>query len=206
MPLLLLDACSALHLKQLSDATHDAVGVLDLLLTRGVVLASTKKVQQELMEMSLSMKVDAWTRAGRYRALSVRLQERRTVLNRAGRFRPMPGRKDVDLVVLALREGAVLLTHDGPAAGFASRLRVITVDVIDLAALGVDVGILDWPEANRRLERLGSFAWKPDDWAGSPEDTAAARPRLPKLLGHLKTWMHRRRGDAGSGPRRGSAG
>lgn len=189
MPLLILDACSALHMKQLSDATHDAVGLLDLLLAHGVVFASTKKVQQEHVEMSLSMKVDAWTRAGHYSAPPVRLQERKTELNRAGKVRPMPGKKDVDLVVLAKRERAVLLTHDAPAAGFASRLRVITVDVIDVAALAVDLGILGWPDANHRLERLDSFAWKPDDWAGSAEATAATRERWPKLLDHLKTWL-----------------
>lgn len=189
MPVLIIDACAALHLKQLSHATHDAVGLLDVLGTLGVTFGSTKKVQQEHLDMSLSAQVDLWIQNRLYKPMSVRIQERKTALNTVGKLNPMPGRKDVDLAVLAEREGAVLLTHDGPAAVFASRLGVLTVDVVDLAALVVAQGAADWPEVNHRLGLLDTYAWKPDDWAGSVETTAASRVRWPRLLERLQRWL-----------------
>ncbi len=189
VPLLALDACAALHLKQVSDASRDAIGMLDQLVSLGVAFVTTRKVEGEHREMSLSAWLDRWSLDGCYGSERVSLTERKAIRNRVGRLRPMPGNKDLDLVIVARRVGGVLFTHDGPAARLANKVRVLTVDAIDVAALLVDRGRIGWDEADHLLAGLDGFAWRPDDWAGAASATCEARTRWPKLLGHLHGWL-----------------
>jgi hypothetical protein len=52
---LVIDACAALHLKQL-----DLLWVVDEFLNLGASLVSTSKIEQEMTSMSLSQAVGSW--------------------------------------------------------------------------------------------------------------------------------------------------
>lgn len=189
MALLVIDACAALHLKQLSASASGGLELLDRLSALGVTFANTSRVHGEHLSMSLSSVVSRLMTEARYRIEAVRVQERREVRKHVDRLRRKPGNNDLDLVVLARREGAVLFTHDGPAADLGDAVRVLTVDVVDLGALLVARGAAGWGEVEAWLGGLDGFAWKPDDWAGGVEATWRSRRGGARLRDRLEEWL-----------------
>ncbi len=182
-PHLVLDTCAALHLKQLR-----ALDLLEFLVDGGTRLAMTTAVEVECTACSLLAVLQAWRDRKVFRSHGVRLKERRELLNLVGKVRPMPGRNDVDLVALARRLDAPLLTHDSGVASLASKARLLTLDVVDLAAWLVHRACLDWDRANQLLAGLDGFAWQPEDWLRSARATWAGRSRGGRLLARLERW------------------
>ncbi len=181
--LLALDACATLHLKQL-----DALSLLDDVASCDVEFVSTKSVEAEMVGMSLSVSIDQWRSHRRWTVERATTTERRAFQNTIRRLRPKPGKKDIDLVIVAERLGAVLFTHDGPAAAAARIAEVDTVDVIDLCAFVEHRALHPWTFLEELLGQLHGFAWRPDDLMSSIRATAENRQGWEGLRERLDAW------------------
>jgi hypothetical protein len=179
VPVLVLDACGTLHLKQLG-----ALALLDEYRARDVALAAPSAVYGELVTMSLS----DWVLRAEVERCQVSLREQKEVTNRCER-RHMPGRNDRDAIALARRRGAVLFTHDETCAAGAHRCSVQVVDVCDLADFQVSEGWSQWDDVDALLGNLAGFAYQPADWAGTVEATVGARPGRARLRERLQEWL-----------------
>lgn len=180
MPRLVLDACASLHLKHW--------GALDLLAglrERGCELLAPTGVYGEMVSMSLS----DWVLSVGVERTAVTRTENRKVTNHCDPKR-MPGSRDRDAVALAVRVGAVLLTHDDACAEVARGLRVTVVDACDVADFHHRMGWSDWPSIEALLSKLASYAWKPGDWSGSVEATVAERPYRARSADRLDAWWN----------------
>ena len=181
---LAVDACSLLHAKQLDlDGKLGLLLIENLCTTSSLRLHTTTGVQGEQVAMSLSSTIEAWKQKDLWATHRMPAIRVKATLNKLGKLRPLPGRRDLGLVTLAADLEAALLTHDDPASGAARKLGLVVVDLLDLGDLlsrrdpdfDIDTVFAAWNTA----------AWRPDDWKGSALATLAARPRRQQLQDHL---------------------
>jgi predicted nucleic acid-binding protein len=185
-PLLVLDSCGALHLKQLTKPAHPALELLDALMAKlGVSFVCTPAVYGEQVKITLREKLADWERAEQHQRLPVRaadVHKLKTELRK-----DLPGDNDLGLLALARTHDAALYTHDRKAATASQRLKIPTLDVIDLAGLLVERADEGWPQQERRLGNLHHADWRTSilDWRGSVEATLRSRARWPALLAQI---------------------
>lgn len=188
MPVLVVDSCALVHLKQAHSALGSGLLLVEHLCTAGLGLASTARVHQENEQQTLRPWLAVREAAGVYVLLQVSASERKRVRNALTASMPEPGDKDKALIALAARLETPLLTHDGPAAALASRCRVVVVDAIDLAVFAARRGLLTREDAEALVAPLGEHAWRPPSWQGTAAATVAVRPRSDALFARLDLW------------------
>lgn len=193
---LVLDACAALHAKQLANPGTDPITVIDRLVRGGAGCMTTEGVQIEQVAMTLAHQLASWREAAAFSSARVSVNERRSIRNELTKSMKIPGDRDIGLVALAKREHGVLLTHDDAAARLGVRCGVVTVDILDLADLVVDRSLAAWPDVESGFAKLATFAWQPLDWAGGVEATVAGRPYRERLQRRLVDWARARPGGA----------
>ena len=157
-----------------------------------VELRCTHAVYKEQVTNTLSHKLNDWQLAGRLKVEGIRGQQRRQVLNQLGKIKSMPGQNDIDLITLAQAHDVALFSHDTKASDAAKRLKILRLDVIDLAGLLVEAGGEDWEVQERRLGNLHHADWRFSllQWRGSVEATLLSRPYWPGLLNNFRRrWL-----------------
>lgn len=188
MPILVVDACALVHLKQAHYPHTDGLDLVTLMCRSGLRLVSTRKVHQENEQQTLREWLEEKLAADLYSFESVSIGERRAIRNNLLNKMKEPGDNDKALIALAKRLEVPLFTHDGPAGALAARSGVIVVDAIDLAAFASRLGLMSQAQAEHMVGPLGRHAWSPPSWAGTIQATIAGRPRWDRLENRLQAW------------------
>lgn len=176
---LAIDGCAALHAKQTGS-----LAVLDAFIAHGMAPVISQGVYGEAVTMTLR----DWLGAHGVEPERVPRQQTNTVRNGCDR-RNMPGRKDLELLALALSREVPVLTHDGPATDAARRIGLLAVDLVDVIAFAHERGWVDEPSLAALSQRLDEFAWHAPDWKGDILRTISGRPRFDRTAEALAACM-----------------
>lgn len=167
-----VDCCSLLHAKAMARFDLAPLALLDLLAASGVALLTTTKIRGEQGASSLDATLSRWEGQGWLRCMNAKLVERKQVRNALRRRDVEPGDADKDLIAIARREHALLLTHDGPASVLARR-----VGVVDLVGIAAQAGIAKLRDVDAAWGLLAGLPWPlpATDWQGSVAATLERR-------------------------------
>lgn len=169
---LAIDGCAALHAKQTGS-----LAVLDSFIAHGMTPVLSQGVYGEAVEMTLS----TWLSGHSVERRRVSRQQTKTVRNGCDQRR-MPGKKDIELLALAMDRSIPVLTHDGPATNAARRIGLLAVDLVDVIAFAHERGWVDEPSLAALSQRLDEFAWHAPDWKGDVLRTISGRPRFDRTV------------------------
>lgn len=152
----------------------------------GARFVLTPSIETELVGMSLSRTLEAWRQEGVLERCKVRARDTRTLNNTIAKKIPRPGRNDQALVCLATQHDAVVLTHDTGLARYAEAASLLTIDLVDVAALLLHHKTVSVDALDALFQHFNTpHAYHPSDWKGSFESTRLARPYMTQLIAQL---------------------
>lgn len=191
MPLI-VDCCSLVHGKALADLSPTPLDLIDRLVRSGLPLVTTPRVLQELKASSLESTLAPWEASRLLTMESARRQEVRELRNLMKKRDIEPGNNDKELIAVARRLGAPLLTHDHAASQLARRTKLTVVDLTDMVALAGRLDLADLAVVDSAWGSLEGRPWPfvGPSWSGSLHATLSSRPRLTQVLDVLAEQVH----------------